>query len=322
MTKNTTNTLRALLFAAVFALLAAMTGCAPLVPESAEEVTVYATFYPIYALTDAVTAGVPNLSLHCLIQPQDDCLRAYQLSDWDRRLLSTARAVIMGGRGLESFESIVFGYGNDGPAVSAVLYSLELYNASTSHDGESAESHLNGPNPHLYMSVEGAKRIVESIAASMLELDPDYADLYAQNAEQTAERLDGLRAEMQAAVGDIAGTPVILMNEALIYVARDFGLTVADRYDREPGTSLYDVELSKCLARLRSTEARVVLVEKQAPQNLVKALKDAGFSVARLDILSTRRESEGFEGYLQAQRENAAALRAALIARSGQEETP
>ena len=305
----------------LLALAIALTGCAPLIPEDAEEVRVYATFYPIYALSDAVMAGAPNLSLHCLVQPQDGCLRSYRLSDWDLRLLSSARAVIMGGRGLESFESALFGYGESGPAMAAALYNLELYNASTSHDSDAEESHLNGVNPHLYLSVDGAKRMIESIAASMLALDPGYADLYAQNVEKALERLDALWAEMQADVGDVDGTPVILMNEALIYVARDYGLKVVDWIDREPGTAMYDDELDRCVARLQATDAKVILIEKQAPQGFVKALEAAGFAVARIDILSTHREGEGFEGYLEAQRDNAAALRAALSASAGQEET-
>ena len=83
------------------AAMLALSACAPLVPEEASEISVYATFYPLYALTDALMDGVPNASLHCLVQPQDGCLRSYTLSDWDAALLaSSADAVIAGGRGL------------------------------------------------------------------------------------------------------------------------------------------------------------------------------------------------------------------------------
>lgn len=295
------------------AALALLSGCAPVIPEGAEEVPVYATFYPIYALSDAVMEGAPGLELHCLVQPQDGCFRGYRLSEWDMRLLGSARAIVMGGRGLESFEGTLFGLGEDGPALCAALYNLELYNASTSHGGEEG-SHLEGANPHLYMSVEGAGLMIESIAASMLELDPEYADIYARNVERAEAKLDALRTEMRETVGDVEGRPVILMNEALIYTARDFGLTVADWVDRESGTAIYDDELSGCIERLKATDARVVLIEKQAPQGFVSALEDAGFAVARIDILSTHREGDGFEGYVQAQRDNAAALRAAFDA--------
>ena len=59
-------------------------------------------------------------------------------------------------------------------------------------------------------------------------------------------------------------------------------------------------------------DARVVLVEKQAPSSLVGALEGAGYVVARLDVLSTRRADMGAEGYFAAQQENAEAVSAAF----------
>ena len=284
-----------------------------MVPEDGE-ITIYATVYPMYALADAVLRDVPNVRLNCLVQPQDGCLRRYELSDWDRAVLGEADAVIAGGRGLESFEGALFALGGDGPAVTAALYNLPLYNPATdSHDGES-ESHWEGPNPHLYMSVDGAKRIVESIAASMLTMDPDYGDLYEKNAREAGEALDALWEALSAAVDAISGQPVILMNEALVYVARDYGLDVVGQIERESGEALYDEALEKCLDTMRESGARVALIERQAPAAFVRALEEAGFRVARLDILSTRSEAAGFETYLNVQRANAAALQEAYQA--------
>lgn len=296
----------------MLAVAGALSGCRRLVANEAETIRVYATFYPIYALTDAVMRDVPDAELRLLVQPQDGCLRSYQLSDWDARLLALgADAVLMGGRGLESFESTLFGWGDAGPAMSAVLYNLELYNQGESPDGES-QSHLKGANPHLYMSLEGAARMIESIAATMQSLDPKYAELYAQNARSAAERLDDALAENRALLRDFSGSRVILMSEALVYVAGDYRLEIADWVDRESGEALYDQALSDCLARLSEAEASVVLIEKQASKAFVDAIEAAGFAVARLDILSTHREGEGFDAYIDIQKSNAEAIRAAF----------
>ncbi|MBR1560308.1 MAG: zinc ABC transporter substrate-binding protein [Clostridia bacterium] len=283
----------------ILALLLA--GCRPLVTDAPKPVSVYATCYPIYALTDALMADIPDAALHCLIQPQDGCLRSYQLSDWDLYLLASADAVICGGRGLESFETALFQWGDDGPAVSAVLYNLELYEGTGDPDKE--DSHLDGMNPHLYMSVDGAKQIVEAISTSLMALDPRYTDKYLKNEEAALARLTALSDEMQPLV--TRGQKVILMNEALIYLAQDLGLEVADWIDRESGEAMYGEQLTKCLERLDDTGARVVLIERQAPASLVTALEDAGYAVARLDILSTGREDMGFDGYIEAQKNNA-----------------
>ena len=71
---------------------------------------------------------------------------------------------------------------------------------------------------------------------------------------------------------------------------------------------MYDNEINKCLDRLKATDCRVILIEKQAPQALTEALEGEGFSVARLDVLSAHRESEGFDAYVEAQSANARAI--------------
>lgn len=295
----------------------ALSGCGRLVEPEPESISVYASFWPVYALTDAVMKDVPDAQLNLLVQPQDGCLRDYLLSDWDAALLSSgADAVILGGRGLESFESLLFGWGESGPAVSAVLYNLELYNQEQQADGE-AESHLAGENPHLYMSLDGAKQMVESIAATLQSLDAKYADLYVENAQAASEALDGLLAENRALLSDREGGSVILMNEALIYATRDYGLEVAEWIDRESGEAMGDNELRKCLERLEAAGAKVILIERQAPQALTEALEAAGYRVAKLDVLSTHREGEGFDAYLTAQAANARAIRDAFAGADG-----
>lgn len=296
----------------VAAAIMMLCGCSPLIEEN-DTIELYASFYPIYALLDRMIEDVPDMQLHCLVQPQDGCLRSYEISDWDLRLLdSSADAIIIGGRGLESFESILFGWGNNGPAVSAVLYNLELYNQENENQNDEEASHLVGANPHLYMSVDGAKSMIESMEASLIALDPQYVHIYSENVLEALDSLDKLKSDMLEIAGDISGSKVILMNEALVYVARDYGLDIDMCYDRESGVALYDSELSQCLAKLEKSSAQVVLIERQVPDGFVTALENAGYTVAQIDILSDRTASDGFDGYLQAQRENAAAIRSAF----------
>ena len=301
--------IRALAMVVLTAVL--LSACHPLIDDTDAPISIYATFYPIYSLASAVVADVPNVTLRCLVQPQDGCLRRYSLSDWDLAVLSSsADAVIMGGRGLESFEETLFNWGENGPAMTAVLYNLELYAPEmSSSDGAEEDSHWAGQNPHLYLSLDGAEEILESIAASMASLDPVYAERYNANTDAAAAELEALKAQIKAITGDLSGRRVLLMNEALVYVARDYGLEIVGRHERESGTDLSSTQLRQWLDALsKDVDAAVVLVERQAPKNLTDALEKAGYRVARIDILSTRRESDGFQGYLDAQLENARAL--------------
>lgn len=282
-------------------------GCSPIVDEM-NTLDIYASFYPIYALLDGLVKDIPDIRLHCLVQPQDGCLRDYELSDWDLYLLaSSADALFIAGRGLESFEGTVLNWGDNGPAVSAVLYNLDLYNQDDEASGEET-SHFDGANPHLYMSVKGAKEIIENMAGALYVLDPGYANVYEDNFEKMSDRLDKLYEEIQNAFSDKQKTPVIIMNEALVYVARDYGLDVGLCWERESGTSLYANELQECLKAIKATGVERILIEKQAPDALVQALEDAGYIVAKIDILSDHGLTDGFEDYLKTQRNNAAVM--------------
>lgn len=285
-----------------------LSGCAPLV-ETDDALDIYASFYPIYALMDGLTEGIPDMAIHCLVQPQDGCLREYTLSDWDLYLLaSSADGIIIGGRGLESFESTLFSWGEQGPAVSAILYNLELYNQDEGDATDEESSHFDGANPHLYMSLEGAMTMLESLEATLISLDPQYAHIYADNLMQAQNEISALQDRVKAVAEAISGEKVIVMNEALVYVAEDYQLEIDQIYPRESGEGLYDQALSECLETLSKSEARAILIERQAPKNFKASLENAGYTVVALDVLSDRQASEGFEGYLQAQQQNKDAI--------------
>ncbi len=231
--------------------LAILTSCQ--VPQQAEKETLnlYASFYPIYALTAMITEGIPDVYLKVLAQPQDGCLRSYSLSDWDLALLSrSADAVILGGEGLESFETLLYLLGEEGPAVSTVLNGIELTQQEGINTQQDAETHWLDPNPHIYMKIDGALEILRHIAASMEVMDPRYASEYGKNLEEAEGKLEAVKSEIHDIVGDTSGIKVAVMNETLVYVAQDFELNAVLYYDRDSGETLSGTDLDRCLQSL------------------------------------------------------------------------
>ncbi len=291
----------------VLALL--LSGCTHIAPEVTADKRVYASFYPIYALSGLVLGDVPGIRLSCLVQPQDGCLRSYELSDWDLYMLAyDADAVVIGGRGLETFESMLYSLGAAGPALVTSMYELNLYNQSDKTEVTEDSGHLVGANPHLYMAVSGAQKIAESVAEGMASLYPELENEIAAGNERAQAKLSALYDETQSICAGAHGEKVILMNEALIYPAVEYGLEVAYWYDRESGTAVYGDPLTDLLDDLSATGARVILIEKQAPAELTDALAAAGYAVARIDVMSSFALDAGYEGYIGAQTANAHAI--------------
>ena len=309
-----------MMWLAGLAVVMLLTGCQNVpkvaVPETTEspEQVVYASFYPVYALAEMILHDVPDMKLLQLVQPQDGCLRDYQLSDWDLyQLAFNADAAIIGGRGLESFASGLQNLGDEGPAVVTMFQNLELDN-NGKRSTEEDSSHLSDENPHLYLSARALPEILESLYAYMLELDPMYESSYSANLETALERANQLIGEYDAAMAKIdRAIPVALLNEALIYPAKDLDLNVVCRIDRESGTNLYSTELAEAIQALNEAQVSVVFVEKQAPDALVNALTESGFQIVKLDILSTGRAEMGAEGYFEAMRSNLKAIQQALL---------
>lgn len=309
-------------FAVLLVVMLMLTGCSRIVEEdSTEAMTLYATFYPIYALTQMIVEDIPDLTLNCLVQPQDGCLRSYSLSDWDLYLLAySADGVVMGGGGLEAFEDVLTSLGESGPALVEVLYGINEIVGTDAASDEDA-SHWSGENPHAYLSLNAAPTILSNIAASMSVLDARYAEQYEKNLETALEKLDKLKAEVDVLTSDCAGIPTALLSEATAYVAQDYDLDVVVQIERESGEALYGSDLEACIAQIQESGAQLALVELQVPKTLTDALIASGVRVAKMDILSMHRADEGYEGYFEAQRANAQALSDAVqsIKRGGLE---
>ena len=302
----------AMLLCMAFALLLAR----PVEREKAaspKTIRIYSTFGPLYLLDEFILDDIPNTEHHLLVQPQDGCFRAHTLSDWELyQLAYDADLIIGGGRGLESFESTLTALGEQNAAVVLLMSGMNLYNQEDNVENDEEAGHLRGANPHAYMSVKAAKELLETLSDAMTALDPEYSHLYRKNLDAAEALLDDLTKEMNDIAGDLDGKNVALLNEALVYPAQDLGLNITAQIERESGVLLYENEMESCLDLLRQSGAEVVLIEKQAPQAMLNALREAGFSVAALDIFADVRDGMSAQIYAERQLENAECIKKAF----------
>lgn len=301
------------LLSVLCALLILLTGCAPEMKQTEEYKHIYASFFPIYALTGLIIEDIPEISLKCLVQPQDDCLRLYDMSGWDASVLAyDADVVVIGGHGLESFESSLYQFGANGPAVITASPSEELIDQGGMSDSDENTGHLSGINPFLYMSVGGAREMIAVIAPALATLYPEHAEAIAAGYNRADERLADVEKEIAAIREITSGKRVIIMNEALLYTALDYDMSIVYRYDRESGTTLYGESLDSTLREFEGLEADVILIEKQAPAELTAALSAAGYTVVGIDTMNSYPANATPDRYIEVQMSNAEAISAAF----------
>ena len=301
-----------LLAAALLAL--PLSGCQKLVSEEANPArTLYASFPPVYALAAPILHGAPGITLKCLVQPQDGCLRNYELSDWDGALLQSADAVILSGRGLESFESQL----SDGRlAVIGAAQGLTLLNnGAVAAEGDEAD-HFSAENPWAFLSVARAREMCSAIAGGMIALDPDYEALYEENSAHFDGELEALQGRMEEKLIASPERSVAVAHEGLFYLTDELGLDVAAVVRREPGSELIGNDLKQALSDLEASGAKVVLLETQAPKAFRDALAGAGYRLALIDTLSTHMPG-GLDNYIETMDSNAQAVADALAQAAG-----
>lgn len=305
---------RFLLIAAAALIALPLAGCHRLVPEETDKAqTIYASFPPVYALSQPILRVAPDITLKCLVQPQDGCPRSYQLSNWDEALLASADAVIMFGRGFESFENQL----SQGSlaAVGAMNGLTLINNGVLAPDGDDAD-HFDQENPWAYLSVERAREICGLITAGMVALDPGYEELYEDNYAHFDDDLEALRTRMAELILAAPEEGVAVAHEGLFYLADDLGLPVSAVIRREPGSDLTRSELDSAIRTLKDGGTKVVMMERHAPQSLRNALESAGFQLALIDTLVTRAAPSGAD-YITAMEQNARAVADALARAAG-----
>ena len=154
--------------------------------------------------------------------------------------------------------------------------------------------------------------VATTIAYSLMEIDPEYADLYQKNLQDYLARLDELAGQMADVLARAPGKRVALMNEGLSYLADQLALNVVAQIDHEPGVSVEDNDLEAVLSQLEEADAEVVLLESQAPMHRVEALEGAGYRVALLDILSAHPADGDLYAYERIMLENSERVAEAL----------
>ena len=112
------------------------------------------------------------------------------------------------------------------------------------HDGhDDHDDHDRGHrvNPHIWLDLDNARRMVWSIATTLSAVDRDHAAIYASNAANLDKHISALLAEAKQQFAGIKQNRFIVQHDAFIYIERQFdlprGLVIAPDHDTPPGTA-------------------------------------------------------------------------------------
>ncbi len=117
----------------------------------------------------------------------------------------------------------------------------DAHDAHDEHDGHDDHERGHRVNPHIWLDLDNARRMVWSIATTLSAVDRDHAAIYASNAANLDKRISALLAEAKQQFSGIKQNRFIVQHDAFIYIERQFdlprGLVIAPDHDTPPGTA-------------------------------------------------------------------------------------
>ena len=231
---------------------------------------------PLHSLTAMLMQDVaePVLLSNGAIDPHHFSLRPSQ-----RRQLAQADLVIWVGPQLETALA---------KAITAQAQQLALMNAalpvrlparSTRHP------HHDAFDPHIWLSPDNARSIVEQIAHRLIALDAGHRDQYRHNLRKARQQIDTLEQQIrqQANWRDIS---YMAWHDSYQYFEQHFGLRFAGALRHSDGQHASARQLSSLHRQLRASDTPCVVHDSQPPPaSLAGFTGDSRARLVYIDVL-------------------------------------
>lgn len=185
------------------------------------------------------------------------------------------------------------------------------------HQHEHGDGHAHGHghgafDGHYWLDPVNAQHFVRRIAEVLIDVDPDHAEIYRQNAAATELRLSELTEEMAAMLAPVADRPFIVFHDAYQYLEARFDLNTVGSITVSPERAPGAGRIAEIRNRIDELGAVCIFAEPQFEPRLVNLLVEE--TAARSGVLDPLGSDlgDGPDLYFDLMRGNAEALRNCL----------
>jgi zinc/manganese transport system substrate-binding protein len=137
---------------------------------------------------------------------------------------------------------------------------IKMLEVPTSFDRSKGDVHSLG-NPHFLIDPIDVKIIASNIADHFARIDPRSAATYRSNLAKFNTKLDARLTDWQRQLAPYRGAKIVTYHNDFVYLARRFGLDVVGTLEPKPGISPSPAHLAQVIGRMKSTNAKVILVQ-------------------------------------------------------------
>lgn len=299
----------------------ALAGCtaAPSSNNSTVEtnsIQIAASFYVIEELTKQV--GGDHVTI--VSPPGSSGGHSYSPSPQDlARLLESDMFIFQGASFDPWAEKLVEDFESQDKSVVEITKYLELQAATADeHDGEDEEEHTDEHglyDPHTWTSPLQVIDTVEVIRDALIALDPEYADIYTQNATEYIAELESLHTLYEAGLANCSQDKIIVAHDAFGYMSRQYGFNIEPIAGFSPDAVPSAKHIAELSEHIKEDGIEYILFETLATPDVAQTLaNDVGAKTLVLNPLEGLTEEEIAAGkdYIAIMKENLITLQTAL----------
>ena len=155
------------------------------------------------------------------------------------------------------------------------------------HDGGEHDEHdhaHDGVDPHAWLDPENATFWLELIGSKLAELDPENAEAYLLNAEQSKSEIKKLVSEIERDLIPVVGARFIVFHDAYQYFESRFGLSAAGAIALGDASDPGPARIAAVRELVWDANVKCILSEPLARDGLVQTVVDgSGARIATVD---------------------------------------
>ena len=168
----------------------------------------------------------------------------------------------------------------------------EKKNEDKDEKKEGHHHHHDGKDPHTWLSLKNAKKYVEKIKESLIEVDSKNKEFYEKNAKQVTEEIDKLYNEYSEKFAKSTKKNFVIGHPALAYLANEFGLkqlSVEDVFGEGTPTI---AKMKALVEYCKKHNVKGILAESTANKDVINTVsRETGAKVLPVYIMEDPAES-------------------------------